>query len=163
MKLDLQKNTLAIVQSVILYMILTLVELNNYLTMGRLVCLGGSLLIMAASFYPLFDLINSFGDVEHKVSTLTVGLILIWLVIALIFGMLLFYFTWQDIIDENEEKYDQLHFKGTVYTVPEIYQESKLKFVQAYIAVRVCIKSQLRREAKSFWTWVPKCRCWAVR
>ena len=87
-------------------MIPILVELNNYLTMGRLVCLGGSLLIMTASFYPLFDLINSFGDVEHKVSTLTVGLILIWLVIALIFGMLLFYFTWQDIIDENEERYD---------------------------------------------------------
>lgn len=143
MKLEAQKNILAIVQNVILYTILTLVELNNYLTMGRLVCLGGSLLIMAASFYPLFDLINSFGDVEHKVSTLTVGLILIWLVIALIFGMLLFYFTWQDIIDEEEEKYDQLHFKGAVYTVPEIYQESKLKFVQAYIAVRVCIKSQM--------------------
>lgn len=86
--------------------ILTLVELNNYLTMGRLVCLGGSLLIMAASFYPLLDLIDSFGDVEHRVSTLTIGLILIWLVIALIFGMLLFYFTWQDIIDEKEEEYD---------------------------------------------------------
>lgn len=143
MKLEVQKNILAIVQNVILYTILTLVELNNYLTMGRLVCLGGSLLIMAASFYPLFDLINSFGDVEHKVSTLTVGLILIWLVIALIFGMLLFYFTWQDIIDEKEEEYDQLHFKGAVYTVPEIYQESKLKFVQAYIAVRVCIKSRI--------------------
>lgn len=122
MKLDLQKNILVTVQRVILCMIPILVELNNYLTMGRLVCLGGSLLIMAASFYPLFDLINSFGDVEHKVSTLTVGLILIWLVIALIFGMLLFYFTWQDIIDENEERYDQLHFKGAVYTVPEIYQ-----------------------------------------
>lgn len=122
MRLDLQKNILAIVQRVTLCMIQILVELNNYLTMGRLICLGGSLLIMAASFYPLFDLINSFGDVEHKVSTLTVGLILIWLVIALIFGMLLFYFTWQDIIDENEEKYDQLHFKGAVYTVPEIYQ-----------------------------------------
>ena len=87
-------------------MIQILVELNNYLTMGRLVCLGGSLLIMAASFYPLFDLIDSFGDVEHRVSTLTIGLILIWLVIALIFGMLLFYFTLQDTIDEEEEKYD---------------------------------------------------------
>lgn len=163
MRLDPQKNILATVQRVILCMIPILVELNNYLTMGRLVCLGGSLLIMAASFYPLFDLINSFGDVEHKVSTLTIGLILIWLVIALIFGMLLFYFTWQDIIYENEERYDQLHFKGAVYTVPEIYQESKLKFVQAYIVVRVCIKSQLHREAKSFWIWVPKCRCWAVR
>lgn len=71
--------------------------------MGRLICLGGSLLIMAASLYPLFDLIDSFGDVEHRVSTLTIGLILIWLVIAVIFGLLLFYFTWIDITDEREE------------------------------------------------------------
>lgn len=84
-------------------MIQILVELNNYLTMDRLVYLGGSLLIMAASFYPLFDLINSFGDVEHRVSTLTIALILIWLVIVLIFGLLLFYFTWQDIVDGKEE------------------------------------------------------------
>ena len=84
-------------------MIQILVELNNYLTMGRLLCLGGSLLIMAASFYPLFDLINSFGDIEHRVSTLPIALILIWLVIVLIFGLLLFYFTWQDIVDGREE------------------------------------------------------------
>lgn len=71
--------------------------------MGRLLCLGGSLLIMAASFYPLFDLIDSFGDIEHRVSTLTIALILIWLVIVLIFGLLLFYFTWQDIVDGREE------------------------------------------------------------
>ena len=84
-------------------MIQILVELNNYLTMGRLLCLGGSLLIMAASFYPLFDLIDSFGDIEHRVSTLPIALILIWLVIVLIFGLLLFYFTWQDIVDGREE------------------------------------------------------------
>ena len=71
--------------------------------MGRLLCLGGSLLIMAASFYPLFDLIDSFGDIEHRVSTLTIALILIWLVIVLIFGLLLFYFTWIDIVDGREE------------------------------------------------------------
>lgn len=84
-------------------MIQILVELNNYLTMGRLLCLGGSLLIMAASFYPLFDLIDSFGDIEHRVSTLTIALILVWLVIVLIFGLLLFYFTWIDIVDGREE------------------------------------------------------------
>ena len=84
-------------------MIQILVKLNNYLTMGRLLCLGGSLLIMAASFYPLFDLIDSFGDIEHRVSTLTIALILIWLVIVLIFGLLLFYFTWIDIVDGREE------------------------------------------------------------
>ena len=84
-------------------MIQILAKLNNYLTMGRLVCLGGSMLIVAASFYPLFDLIDSFGDIEHRVSTLTIALILIWLVIVLIFGLLLFYFTWQDIVDGREE------------------------------------------------------------
>lgn len=86
-------------------MIQTLVELSNYLTMGRLVSLGGSLIIMSASFYPLFDLIDSFGDIEHRVSTLAIGLIIIWLVVALFFGLLLFYFTWNDIIEEDEEKY----------------------------------------------------------
>ena len=85
-------------------MIQILVELNNYLTMGRLVCLGGSLLIMAASFYPLFSLIKALGNVR-EISTLAIGLIVVWLVVALIFGLLLFYFTWNDIIEEEEEKY----------------------------------------------------------
>ena len=75
---------------------------------------------MIASLYPLLDIIHSSGDIEHGVSTLSLGLILIWLVIALIFGLLLFYFTWIDIIDDK--RYNQLHFKGAVYTVPEIYQ-----------------------------------------
>lgn len=88
--------------------------------MSKLVSLGGSLIIMIASLYPLLDIIHSSGDIEHGVSTLSLGLILIWLVIALIFGLLLFYFTWIDIIDDK--RYNQLHFKGAVYTVPEIYQ-----------------------------------------
>ena len=72
--------------------------------MGRLVCLGGSLLIMLASFYPLLSLIDALGGV-HEISTLAIGLIIVWLVVALIFGLLLFYFTWNDIIEEEEEKY----------------------------------------------------------
>lgn len=82
-------------------MIQILVELSNYLTMNKLVSLGGSLIIMIASLYPLLDIIHSSGDIEHGVSTLSLGLILIWLVIALIFGLLLFYFTWIDIIDDK--------------------------------------------------------------
>lgn len=82
-------------------MIQILVELNNCLIMGKLVSLGGSLIIMIASFYPLLDIIHSYGDVEHSISILTLGLVLIWLVIALIFGLLLFYFTWMDIIDDK--------------------------------------------------------------
>ena len=85
-------------------MIQILVKLNNYLTMGRLVYLGGSLLIMLASFYPLLSLIKTLGNVR-VISTLAIGLIVVWLVVALIFGLLLFYFTWNDIIEEEEEKY----------------------------------------------------------
>ena len=72
--------------------------------MSRLIYLGGSLLIMVASFYPLLSLINSLGNVR-EISTLAIGLIIIWLVVALIFGLLLFYFTWNDIIEEEEKKY----------------------------------------------------------
>lgn len=121
MKLDLQKNILVVVQNVILCMIQILVELSNYQIMSRLVYLGGSLIIMLTSFYPLLSLIDALGGV-HEISTLAIGLIIVWLVVALIFGLLLFYFTWNDIIEEEEEKYIQLHFKGAVYTVPEIYQ-----------------------------------------
>ena len=73
--------------------------------MSRLIYLGGSLMIMLASFYPLLSLIKTLGNVR-EISTLAIGLIVVWLVVALIFGLLLFYFTWQDIIDEKEEKYD---------------------------------------------------------
>lgn len=121
MKLDPQKNILAVVQNVILCMITILVKFSNYQIMSRLIYLGGSLIIMLASFYPLLSLIDSLGNV-HELSTLAIGLIVVWLVVALIFGLLLFYFTWNDIIEEEEEKYIQLHFKGAVYTVPEIYQ-----------------------------------------
>ena len=73
--------------------------------MSRLMLLVGSLIIISASFYPLYSLIDSFGGIEHKVSTLAIGLIVVWLVVALIFGLLLFYFTCNDIIEEEEEKY----------------------------------------------------------
>ena len=72
--------------------------------MSRLVYLGGSLIIMLASFYPLLSLIDAL-DEKKKISTLAIGLIIVWLVVALIFGLLLFYFTWNDIIEEEEEKY----------------------------------------------------------
>lgn len=85
-------------------MIQTLVELNNYLIMSKLADLGVSLIMVSASLYPLLDIINSLGDVEHRISTLTLGLILIWLIVVLLLGMILFYFTWVDIIDEK--KYD---------------------------------------------------------
>ena len=72
--------------------------------MSRLIYLGGSLLIMLASFYQLLSLIKALGNVR-EIRTLAIGLIVVWLVVALIFGLLLFYFTWNDIIEEEEEKY----------------------------------------------------------
>lgn len=146
MKLGVQKNILAIVQNVILYMITILVELNNYQIMSRLIYLGGSLLIMLASFYPLLSLIKALGNVR-EISTLAIGLIIIWLVVALIFGLLLFYFTWNDIIEEEEEKYIQLHFKGAVYTVPEIYQVKGLHSSSSLYKITIGEK----RRCVSFW------------
>ena len=66
--------------------------------------LVGSLIIVSASFYPLYSLIDSLGDIEHKVSTVAIGLIIVWLVVAFILGLLLFYFTCDDK-EEKEEKY----------------------------------------------------------
>lgn len=57
---------------------------------------------MAAS-YPLFDLILAFGEIEHRVSIFTIGLILIWLVLMLLCGILWFYFTWVSITEEKDE------------------------------------------------------------
>lgn len=77
--------------------------------MNNLVQLAGSLLLILATAYPLFDLIQSFGDIEHRVSILTVGLITIWLVAVLLCGILWFYNTWLDITEGDK----QLHFKGS--------------------------------------------------
>ena len=59
---------------------------------------------MLASFYPLLSLIKALGNVR-EISTLAIGLIVVWLVVAFILGLLLFYFTCDDIIEEKEEKY----------------------------------------------------------
>lgn len=53
--------------------------------------------IIGASAYPLVELIQTLGNVEHSVSIITIGLILVWLIIALLIGALWFYFTWIDI------------------------------------------------------------------
>ena len=72
--------------------------------MSKLASLGCSWLIIISAAYPLIDLIVSFGEVEHRVSILTIGLILIWLITALLGGFLWLFFTWMDIIREEEKK-----------------------------------------------------------
>lgn len=69
--------------------------------MSKLLQLGFSLLAIIATAYPLFDLIKSFGEIEHRVSVLTVGLILIWLVAALLGSILWFYFVWSEITEKD--------------------------------------------------------------
>lgn len=69
--------------------------------MSNLCQLGICWLTIVSTAYPLFDLINSFGDIEHRVSILTLGLILMWLIAALLGGLLWFYFIWKEITEEK--------------------------------------------------------------
>lgn len=55
--------------------------------------------MIGASAYPLVELIQTLGDIEHSVSIVTIGLILVWLVIALLISALWFYYTWIDITE----------------------------------------------------------------
>ena len=56
--------------------------------------------IIGASAYPLVELIQTFGNIEHTVSIVTIGLVLVWLIIILLVGALWFYFTWIDITED---------------------------------------------------------------
>ena len=81
----------------------TLQKYKHYWIMNKLAHLGCSLFMIIASAYPLFDLIRALGDVKHEVSVLTIGLILVWLVSALLGSLLWFYFTWVEITDDEEK------------------------------------------------------------
>lgn len=67
--------------------------------MSKLANLILSMCMVGASAYPLVELIQTLGDVEHSVSIVTIGLILVWLVIALLISALWFYCTWIDITE----------------------------------------------------------------
>lgn len=68
--------------------------------MSKLTNLILSMCIIGASAYPLVELIQTFGNIEHTVSIVTIGLILVWLIIILLVGALWFYFTWIDITED---------------------------------------------------------------
>ena len=68
--------------------------------MSKLTNLILSMCIIGASAYPLVELIQTFGNIEHTVSIVTIGLVLVWLIIILLVGALWFYFTWIDITED---------------------------------------------------------------
>ena len=73
-----------------------------------------SIMLMFFSGYPLIEILSK-SLVLNQVSNFSLIVIVIWLIIILISSIIYFVSYWM-------EKFDQLHFKGAVYTVPEIYQ-----------------------------------------
>ena len=73
-----------------------------------------SIMLIFFSGFPLIEILSK-SLVIDQVSNFSLIVIVIWLVIILISSIIYFVTYWM-------EKFDQLHFKGTVYTVPEIYQ-----------------------------------------
>ena len=73
-----------------------------------------SIMLMFFSGYPLIEILSK-SLVINQVSNFSLIVIVVWLIIILISSIIYFVSYWM-------EKFDQLHFKGAVYTVPEIYQ-----------------------------------------
>ena len=73
-----------------------------------------SIMLMFFSGFPLIEIISK-GLIIDQISKFSLGIIVAWLIIILVSSFIYFVSYWK-------EKFDQLHFKGTVYTVPEIYQ-----------------------------------------
>ena len=73
-----------------------------------------SIMLMFFSGFPLIEILSK-GLIIDQISKFSLGIIVSWLIIILVSSFIYFVSYWK-------EKFDQLHFKGTVYTVPEIYQ-----------------------------------------
>lgn len=74
-----------------------------------------SIMLMFFSGFPLIEILSK-SLVIDQVSNFSLIVIVIWLVIILISSIIYFVTYWM-------EKFGyQLHFKGTAYTVPKIYQ-----------------------------------------
>ena len=69
--------------------------------------------LIIISAFPLFDLLNNITNIA-SISNFSLAIIVIMLIVILISSIIYFISYWM-------EKF-QLHFKGAVYTVPEIYQ-----------------------------------------
>ena len=73
-----------------------------------------SIMLMFFSGFPLIEILSK-SLVINQISNFSLIAVVVWLTIILISSFIYFVSYWM-------EKFDQLHFKGTVYTVPEIYQ-----------------------------------------
>ena len=73
-----------------------------------------SIMLMFFSGFPLIEILSK-GLIIDQISKFSLGIIVSWLIIILVSSFIYFVSYWK-------EKFDQLHFKGAVYTVPEIYQ-----------------------------------------
>ena len=73
-----------------------------------------SIALMIISAFPLFDLLSNITNITN-ISDFSLIVVIVMLIIILISSIIYFISYWT-------EKFNQLHFKGAVYTVPEIYQ-----------------------------------------
>ena len=73
-----------------------------------------SIMLMFFSGFPLIEILSK-GLIIDQISKFSLGIIVGWLIIILVSSFIYFVSYWM-------EKFDQLHFKGAVYTVPKIYQ-----------------------------------------
>ena len=73
-----------------------------------------AIVLIIISAFPLFDILSNI-DSTINVSAFSLAIIVIMLIVVLFSSIIYFISYWTD-------KFNQLHFKGTVYTVPEIYQ-----------------------------------------
>ena len=72
-----------------------------------------SIVLIIISAFPLFDLLYNVTNINN-ISDFSLVVIIVMLIVILISSIIYFISYWM-------EKF-QLHFKGAVYTVPEIYQ-----------------------------------------
>lgn len=73
-----------------------------------------SIMLIIISAFPLFDILSNISSTIN-VSGFSLAVIVIMLIVVLFSSIIYFISYWTD-------KFNQLHFKGAVYTVPEIYQ-----------------------------------------
>ena len=73
-----------------------------------------SIMLMIISAFPLFDILSNISSTIN-INGFSLAVIVIMLIVVLFSSIIYFISYWTD-------KFNQLHFKGAVYTVPEIYQ-----------------------------------------
>ena len=73
-----------------------------------------SIMLIIISAFPLFDILSNISSTIN-INGFSLAVIVIMLIVVLFSSIIYFISYWTD-------KFNQLHFKGAVYTVPEIYQ-----------------------------------------